>query len=114
MEKENPLFANTEYHGHDYIQPGFYGITLCTYHRRWFFGTVFDGQMHLNQVGRIAQDVWAGLVHRWPCVRLHEYVFMPNHMHSIIELIETPGQKHISVFEVMRAYKALASYTIRE
>lgn len=114
MEKESPLFANTEYNGHDYKQPGFYGITLCTYHRRWFFGTVSDGQILLNQVGHIAQKVWAGLANRWPCVQLHEYVFMPNHMHSIIELIDTPGQKQISVFEVIRTYKALASYTIRK
>ncbi|HEY0756883.1 MAG TPA: transposase [Ktedonobacteraceae bacterium] len=113
MRKETPLFANVEYNGHNYKQPGFYGITLCTYHRRWFFGTISDGQMLLNQVGRIAQEVWARLANRWPCVQLHEYVFMPNHMHSIIELIDTPGQQ-ISVFEVIRAYKAQASYTIRK
>jgi putative transposase len=114
MEKKSRLFAHAEYNGHDYTQPGFYGITLCTYHRRWFFGTVSDGQMHLNQVGCVAQEVWTRLANRWPVVHLHEYVFMPNHMHSIIELIETPGQKPISVFEVIRAYKALASYTIRK
>src|SRR5260370_24209996 len=114
MEKENPLFATTEYRGHDYKQPGFYGITLCTYHRRWLFGTVSDGQVHLNQVGRVAQQVWADLAHRWSCVQLHEYVFMPNHMHAIIELIESTGPKPISVFEVIRTYKALASYTIRK
>lgn len=114
MEKENPLFANTEYKGHDYKQPGFYGVTLCTYHRRWFFGQVFDGQVLLSEVGRIAQNVWASLAYRWPCVHLHEYVFMPNHMHGIIELIETPGQKQISIFKVLRDYKALASHTIRK
>ena len=114
MGRENPLFANAEYNGYDYSQPGFYGITLCTYHRRWFFGRISDGQMLLNQVGHIAQEVWAGLANRWPCVHLHEYVFMPNHMHSIIELIEAPRHKPVSGFEVIRAYKALASYTIRK
>lgn len=43
-----------------------------------------------------------------------ENPLMPNHMHSIIELIEIPGQQSTSVFEVIRAYKALASYTIRK
>lgn len=114
MGKENPLFANAEHNGHDYKQPGFYGITICTYHWRWFFGKVSDSQMVLSQVGRIAQDVWVDLADRWPCVQLHEYVFMPNHMHALIELIETPGQNQISVFEVIRTYKALASYTVRK
>jgi REP element-mobilizing transposase RayT len=114
MKNENALFADAEYHGHNYKQPGFYGITLCTYHQRWCFGKVLDGQMHLNRVGCMAQEIWAGLASRWPCVQLHEYVFMPNHMHSIVELIETPGLQQISVFEVIRAYKALASYTIRK
>lgn len=64
MKKENPLFANAEFNGHDYTQSGFYGITLCTYHRRWFFGQISDEQMLLNQVGRIAQEAWASLANR--------------------------------------------------
>ena len=114
MDRENALFTDAIHNGHDYTQPGFYGLTLCTYHRRWFFGMIQDGQMQLNRAGHIAQEAWVGLANRWPCVTLHEFVFMPNHMHALIELIETPGQKRTSLFEVVRTFKGRSSRMIRK
>ena len=31
--------------GHDYSQPEFYFVTICTQHHRLVFGTIVDGQV---------------------------------------------------------------------
>jgi REP element-mobilizing transposase RayT len=74
--------------GYDYSQPGFYFVTICTQHHRLVFGTIVDGQVSLKRPGQIAQSVWVTLPRRFAHVNLHEYVFMPNHLHAILELTE--------------------------
>ena len=74
--------------GYDYSQPGFYFVTICTQQHRLVFGTMVDGQVHLRGPGQIAQSVWVTLPRRFAHVKLDEYVFMPNHMHAIIELTD--------------------------
>src|SRR5690348_12980512 len=74
--------------GYDYSQPGFYFVTICTQQHRLAFGIIIDGQVFLRNPGQIAQSVWVTLPRRFAHVKLHEYVFMPNHLHAIIELID--------------------------
>src|SRR6266567_2552929 len=74
--------------GYDYSQPGFYFVTICTQEHRLVFGTIVDGQVNLRGPGQIAQSVWVTLPRRFAHVKLDEYVFMPNHMHAIVELID--------------------------
>ncbi len=42
--------------GYDYSHAGAYFITICTQNRACLFGEVMDGQMRLNEAGRM---VWA-------------------------------------------------------
>jgi len=112
MRRENPLFASTVFHGHNYSEPGYYGITLCTHHWRWFFGRVRNGEMQLNEIGRIAEKAWTDLANRWPNVTFQEHIFMPNHMHAIIQLTDFPGPDGRSVLGVMDYYKRRASYLV--
>jgi len=69
---------------YDYVSPGGYFVTICSYERQCMFGEISDSGMQLNELGKIVQDEWT----RTPTVRsnvaLDEYVIMPNHIHGII------------------------------
>jgi putative transposase len=102
--------------GYDYSQPGFYFVTICTQEHRLVFGTIVDDQVHLRNPGQIAESVWVTLPRRFAHVKLDDYVFMPNHMHTIIELTDLNPAQHGSraaLWEIIRVFKAATSYQIR-
>ena len=72
--------------GYDYAQAGAYFVTIVTRGRECLFGRVADGQMRLNDAGRIAQDEWLRSAVIRPRVTLDAFVVMPNHIHGIIVL----------------------------
>jgi len=102
--------------GYDYSQPGFYFVTICTQEHRLVFGTIVDGQVSLKVPGQMAESVWVTLPRRFAHVKLHEYVFMPNHMHAIIQLRDldpTHTCERAALWEIVRVFKAATSYHIR-
>ena len=70
--------------GYDYSQPGAYFITLCTQDRACLFGQVVDGEMRLNEAGRMIRAQWEGLSLRFPAIEWDVFVVMPNHVHGVI------------------------------
>ena len=72
--------------GYDYSQAGLYFITICCQNRICLFGHIQNGQMILNDAGKIANECWLEIPKHFPHVILHEHVIMPNHIHGIIEL----------------------------
>lgn len=76
--KRNRLF------GYDYSRDGYYFVTICTKNRKDYFGNVENGQMVLNDVGKIAQECWENIPNHFPHVILDEYIIMPNHIHGIL------------------------------
>ena len=73
--------------GYDYSQAGAYFVTVCVQGRHCLFGGVVNGEMRLNDAGRMAQTVWEGLPDRFPSIELDAFVVMPNHVHGIIVLL---------------------------
>ena len=70
-----------------YSTEGFYFITICTQDKKCIFGKVVNGEMILNEAGRIVKEEWLQTMNiRKGEVKLHEYVIMPNHFHAIIEI----------------------------
>ncbi len=80
---------------YDYGQPGFYYITICTKDRKAMLGNVVNGEMYLNNAGSVAQSVWLSLPQRFSHVKLDQYIVMPNHLHGIIELVESETNRII-------------------
>ena len=76
--------------GYDYTQPGTYFITLCTKARQCIFGNVVKGEMRLNYLGHIAEQCWLAIPEHFPHVELDTFVLMPNHLHGILLIINTP------------------------
>lgn len=73
----------------DYGWNAAYFITICTHNRICYFGNVTDGQMVLNNIGEIANDVWLQIPDHFPFARLGEHIVMPNHVHGIV-VIDKP------------------------
>lgn len=44
--------------GYDYSQAGAYFVTICTQNKECLFGEIVDGNMVLNDAGRIVTSEW--------------------------------------------------------
>lgn len=90
---------------YDYSSPGGYFVTICTQQKQHFFGKIQDGIMQLSDVGQIAHDHWTTTPDHFPTVKLGDYVVMPNHVHLIVFLEESPTGKP-SLPTIIGSYKA--------
>ena len=77
--------------GYDYSQAGMYFVTICVQNHACLFGEIMNGEMILNDVGKIVCDEWIKTAEIRDNVILHEYIVMPNHFHGIIELTQPVG-----------------------
>jgi len=68
----------------DYSQAGYYFVTICVYNREDCLGKIINGEMVLNEYGKIVNGRWIWLRNQYSYVTLDEYVVMPNHFHGII------------------------------
>ena len=62
----------------DYSSSGWYFVTICTYDRICWFGDVYDKEMHLNELGNIAQQCWLDIPNHFPNIKLSAFVIMPK------------------------------------
>jgi REP-associated tyrosine transposase len=73
---------------YDYSSPGAYFVTVVTLHRECVFGEISDGEMRLNQYGRMVKQAWEWLPTYYPYVYQETCMVMPNHFHGILQIIE--------------------------
>jgi len=85
--------------GYDYSREGLYFITICCQDRAYLFGEIAEGEMILNSYGEIAESEWRRTNEIRDNVELHEFVVMPNHFHSIIEIKFQKGNNEIGKFQ---------------
>jgi REP element-mobilizing transposase RayT len=72
--------------GYDYSRAGLYFVTICCQDRTYRFGKIENGEMILNDFGKIAYNEWLKLPERYPNMFLDAFQIMPNHIHGIIAL----------------------------
>ena len=72
--------------GYDYSQPGAYFVTVCTQGRACLFGEIAEGEMRLNEAGKIVERWWKELAIKVPSVEVDDFVVMPNHFHGIVSV----------------------------
>lgn len=98
----------------DYRTEALYFVTSCIQNKEHWFGEVINGEMQLNEFGKIAEDQFTWLTSQYTFVVLHAHVVMPNHIHAIIELERNEiKQAELSLSQIMAAYKTLTSKKIR-
>jgi len=83
----------------DYSQPGAYYVTIVTHERKQLFGQIVDGEMVLNEIGKMVKEVWIAIPKHFPNVELGEFVIMPNHIQGIISI--TVGATHASPLPII-------------
>ena len=71
--------------GYDYSQAGLYFVTICCKNRIHFYGEIINGEMILNDAGKMIAKWYYELENKFPDIKCHEMIIMPNHMHFIIE-----------------------------
>ena len=84
IPRERPKRRSIRLQGYDYAEVGAYFITICTEKRKCLFGDVIDGQIQLNNLGRVVVDAWEWLGRQYDYVETVELVVMPNHLHGVI------------------------------
>ena len=80
----------------DYSSNGAYFITICCNEMKHYFGNVCDGEMILNDHGKIADELWAMIPQQFPFIELGNFQIMPNHMHGILILNESVQTRFIA------------------
>jgi REP element-mobilizing transposase RayT len=72
--------------GYDYSQSGAYFVTVVTWQRDCLFWDVVNGEMVLNDFGKIADECWRAIPEHFPNVELGAHIIMPNHGHGILAI----------------------------
>ena len=111
--KPRPQRRSLRLPNYDYTDAGGYFITICTKGRRSLLGRISDGQMHLNDNGRMLESVWNGLPERFPDLILDAHIVMPNHFHGILIVhwhgLSAPKDSLPTLGDMVGALKSLTS-----
>ncbi len=108
--------------GRDYSSPGAYFIIACTQNRLPLFGRIIDGKMAANRLGAVVEECSAKLPDHYDNVALDAFILMPNHVHGVIIIEDTPtltavvaaSARRYGVPEIMRAFKTFSARNINE
>ena len=92
LRMDNDVIYNPDIHhrksirldGYDYSDAGAYFISVVAQGRLCLFGSVVDGELRLNEAGKMVRRVWDGMPDRFPLINMDEFVVMPNHVHGVI------------------------------
>ncbi len=72
---------------YDYCRAGVYFVTICAHDRECLFGEIADGEMRLNDAGRMIQSVWDESPPHYAGIDTDAFIAMPNHIHGIITTV---------------------------
>ncbi len=113
--------------GYDYSQPGAYFITICTHTGACVFGEIVNGEMQLNNLGRIVEKEWITTADVRNNIKLDVFIVMPNHFHSIIFIANNasvgatrrvaPTTPHLlsnSIGAIIGQFKSIVTKNIRK
>ena len=98
---------------YDYSQKGLYFITIVTQGRKNLFGEIIDNKMVLNIAGEMIEEIHNNIVNDFEMIRLHKYIIMPNHIHTIIEIVGVPlvgtRDKNKTIGDIIGAFKSITT-----
>ncbi len=86
---------------YDYTSAWWYFITICTKDREHYFGEIKNGEMILNELGKICEQEILHIEQSRNSIKIHEFVVMPNHVHILLIMSEYPivGVDHQSTLD---------------
>lgn len=103
--------------GYDYSQNGMYFVTICTKGRIEYFGEIKNGEMVLNDCGKITEKRLLWLPKNFNYIGIDCHIIMPNHIHLVLEIHNDVGTgrdlslpiKIKSLSELIGAFKTTSS-----
>jgi putative transposase len=96
--------------GYNYASPGYYFITICTYHKQNILGDIVEGCPTLSMAGQIVLDYLNLLSHFFENVSIDTSIAMPNHLHFIIRLHEN---NKFNLTQIIRNLKSVTARKIK-
>jgi REP element-mobilizing transposase RayT len=86
MEKYRNKYriASVRLQNWDYGTNGAYFITICTAHRRHYFGEIVQRKLKASGSGVLARQYWIEIPNHFSFIELGNFVVMPNHVHGIL------------------------------
>jgi len=82
----------------DYSLNGYYHVIICTKDRLTLLSVPLAEQrntpagLQLTAIGKIVEEQLLGLSHRYPFVKIDQYVIMPDHLHTIVVVEHEMGK----------------------
>ncbi len=95
---------STRLRTHDYAGRATYFVTICTQQKLCVFGAVVDGDMVLNDLGRLVQREWLASAELRPEIGLDAFVLMPNHLHAVVRLPPAGAEHRIGGGDIRRPH----------
>lgn len=92
--KNKYRIESTRLQNWDYGRNAAYFVTICTQNREHFFGVISNGNIHLSEIGCLAEKFWNEIPNHFPFVNLDSFIIMPNHIHGIIIINKTDDDKN--------------------
>ncbi|SDS17575.1 hypothetical protein SAMN05216503_2217 [Polaribacter sp. KT25b] len=77
--------------GYDYAQNGLYFITICIQKRVCLLGNIINETLETNNAGKMIDKWYWELENKFPNIKCHAHIVMPNHFHCIIEIVHNVG-----------------------
>jgi REP element-mobilizing transposase RayT len=75
----------------NYAAAGAYFVTICTHQRAEVFGHIEANTVTLSSAGKVIESVWEEIPAHHASVAPDEFVVMPNHIHGILVIHESPA-----------------------
>jgi len=75
---------------------GAYFVTICAHNRECLFGEIINGEMMLDDAGKMIERCWLEIPDYYQSVELDEFIMMPNHFHGIIVITDSVVAESIS------------------
>ena len=91
----------------DYSQPGFYFVTICVQNRQCLFGDIKNGELKLNDVGKMIKKCWEQMTILFPVLSINEFVVMPDHFHAIVDISLNSDQVLLS--RIIGSFKSITT-----
>jgi REP element-mobilizing transposase RayT len=73
--------------GPNYSETRAHFVTVCTQNRECLFGDVTEGEMRLNDAGKMINRWWKELNQKFKTIETDVFIVMPNHIHGIITIV---------------------------